>query len=181
MRRSLPALAVIALALASAPALAQEPVRLDSDAAVIAFAERGAATIATVDGVAVAGPIVVTPKPPGDIPPSLHEQIRHLKARLDNAYPDASDARKLAFIADYLDISFRRLWNAYHPDRPDPPVITARPVDARPVDRAEPVDRVRPVDPQRIRPAQVTRVTPVTRPSLVVRPGPAVRPSRPRG
>ncbi|CAN0450808.1 unnamed protein product, partial [Phaeothamnion confervicola] len=112
------------------------------------------------------------PRPPEDIPPSLHEQIRHLKARLDNAYPDASDARKLAFIADYLGISFRRLWNAYHPDRPQPPVVTARPVDTRPV------DRVRPADGVRARPAQITRVTPIARPAA----RPVARPAaRPRG
>jgi hypothetical protein len=146
-----------------------------AEAAVTAFAARDTAALAVVDGVAVAGPIMVTPRPPEDIPPSLHEQIRHLKARLDNAYPDASDARKLAFIADYLGISFRRLWNAYHPDRPRPPVITARPVDARPVD-ARPVDRARPVE--RVRPADVrVRPAPVTRPAAV---RPALRP-RPRG
>ncbi|MDZ4761840.1 MAG: hypothetical protein SGJ21_12290 [Alphaproteobacteria bacterium] len=173
MRRTHSALAVIALVLASAPALAQESPPTDDNAAVMAFAQSGAITTATPNGVAVAGPIVIAPKLPEDIPPSIHEQIRHLKARLDNAYPDVGDARKFTFIADYLDIDFRRLWNAYHPERPDRPLIEARPIDARPV------DRVRPVDPQRVRPAQITRVAP-SRPAPLVRPAPVVRPSRPR-
>lgn len=159
------------------PALAQEPAPFDADAAVVDFARRDAATLVAVDGVAVAGPVRIHPKPPEDIPPSLHEQIRLLMARLDNAYPAASDARKLHFIADYLDIDFRRLWNAYHPDRPQRPdarPADARPVDARPVDRARP-DRIRPADPQRVRPAAVTRVRPA------VRPAPTARPTRPRG
>src|SRR5690349_23284488 len=96
---SLVSLTVLALALASAPALAQESARTGDDAAVAAFAQREPATPVVLDGAALAGPIAVLPKPPADIPPSLHEQIRHLKARLDNAYPDASDARKLHFIA----------------------------------------------------------------------------------
>jgi len=175
MRRLVPALAVIAFALATAPAFAQETARTDTDAAVAAFAQRDAATAVTLDGVVLAGPVIVTPKPPADIPPSLHEQIRHLKARLDNAYPDASDERKLHFIADYLDISFRRLWNAYHPDRPDRPSVDVRPADARPIERSRPVERVRPVSPQQIRPSAITRVGPVVRPS------PAARPVRPRG
>ena len=169
------ALVAIAFTFAAAPATAQTPADVDADAAVIAFAQRDAT--ATAVDVVVAGPVRIHPKPPEDIPPSLHEQIRHLKARLDNAYPDASDARKLHFIADYLDIDFRRLWNAYHPDRPQRPdarPVDARPVDIRPVDRARP-DRVRPVDRQRIRPATVTR----TRPD--VRPTPTARPTRPRG
>jgi hypothetical protein len=165
MRRHLPALAVILAVLACPAAMAQDT---SAEAAVTAFAARDTAALAVVDGVAVAGPIVVTPRPPEDVPPSLHEQIRHLKARLDNAYPDASDARKLAFIADYLGISFRRLWNAYHPDRPKPPVIAARPVDARPVDRAKPVERVRPAD-VRVRPAPIARpaaARPTVRPAV---------------
>lgn len=182
MRRPLPALALIALALATTPALAQESLRTDGDAAVSAFAERDTVALATLDGVAVAGPVVIAPRPPEHIPPSLHEQIRLLKARLDNAYPDVGDARKLAFIADYLGISFRRLWNAYHPDRPDRPSVEARPVDALPVDRARPVDRVRPVDPQRVRPAPIARPGPViARPAPAVRPGPTVRSTRPHG
>ena len=159
MRRHLPAFAVILAVLACPAAAAQDA---STEAAVAAFAARDTSAL-VLDGVAVAGPIVLTPRPPEDIPPSLHEQIRHLKARLDNAYPDASDARKLAFIADYLGISFRRLWNAYHPDRPQPPVITARPIDARPVDGVRPVERVRPGD-IRVRPAPVAR--PAARPAV---------------
>lgn len=172
MRRLLPAVAVIAFALASTPALAQEA-RTDGDAVIAAFA-RSDATPVALDGVTLAGPVMVLPKPPVDIPPSLHEQIRHLKARLDNAYPDASDARKLHFIADYLDISFRRLWNAYHPDR-DRPNADVRPVDVKPVDRARPAD-VRPVRPVDTRPARpvVTRST-AARP-VAVRPAPVTRP-----
>jgi hypothetical protein len=174
------AAAAIAFTIAAGPALAQEAVGLDADAAVAAFSQRDIATVVTVDGVAVTGPVIIAPKPPGDIPPSLHEQIRHLKARLDNAYPDVGDARKLHFIADYLDISFRRLWNAYHPDRPDrPPVdvrpVDVRPVDARPVDRARPVERARPIDPQRVRPTAITRIGPIAKPT------PVARPVRPRG
>ena len=160
---------VIAFVLASAfstpGALAQV-----QDDVIARFAARPP-TIPVVDGVAVAGPVVLTPKRPKDIPPSLHEQVRLLKARLDNAYPDVGDARKLAFIADYLDISFRRLWNAYHPDRPDPP--TVRPTDGRPVD-ARPVD-ARPVDVRRVDRARPDLVRPA------VRPTPVVRPARPRG
>jgi hypothetical protein len=155
----------LASALSSPGAFAQA-----QDDVVARFAGRTTAA-PTVDGVAVAGPVVLVPRPPEDIPPSLHEQIRHLKARLDNAYPDASDARKLAFIADYLDISFRRLWNAYHPDRPEPPVVRpadVRRVDARPVD-VRPVD-VRPVDVRRDR-VRPDRVRPDTRPAPVARPG----------
>jgi hypothetical protein len=174
MRRLLPALAAISLALASTPSLAQEAARTDADA-IAAFARSDAAAV-TLDGVALAGPVAVLPRPPADIPPSLHEQIRHLMARLDNAYPDASDARKLHFIADYLDISFRRLWNAYHPDR-DRPNPDVRRADARPADRARPddvrPDRARPVDTRPARPV-------VARPSTVrptaVRPAPAARP-----
>lgn len=173
MRRLLPAVAVIALAFVSAPALAQEA---DGDA-IAAFA-RSDATPVALDGVTLAGPIAVLPKPPVDIPPSLHEQIRHLKARLDNAYPDASDARKLHFIADYLGVDFRRLWNAYHPDRPDrdrPNVDTRR--DTRRVD-ARPVDRTRPVDVRQARPVDARPM--VTRPTAVrpvtVRPAPTTRP-----
>jgi hypothetical protein len=174
------ALVAIAFTLAAVPALAQEPASFDADAAVATFAQRDAATVVTVDGVAVAGPVIIAPKPPGDIPPSLHEQIRHLKARLDNAYPDVGDARKLHFIADYLDISFRRLWNAYHPDRPDRPPVDVRPadvrpVDARPVERVRPTERVRPIDPQRLRPTAITRVGPIAKPT------PVTRPVRPRG
>lgn len=169
----------IAFIIAAGSALAQEPTLLDPDAAVAAFSQRTDVDV-TVDGVAVAGPVIIAPKPPGDIPPSLHEQIRHLKARLDNAYPDVGDARKLHFIADYLDISFRRLWNAYHPDRPDrPPMdvrpVDARPVDARPVERVRPVERLRPVDPQRVRPAAINRIGPIAKPT------PVARPVRPRG
>jgi hypothetical protein len=177
MRRLLPAIAVIALALASAPALAQEA-QADGDALVAAFARSGATPVA-LDGVTLAGPVRVLPKPPADIPPTLHEQIRHLMARLDNAYPDASDARKLHFIADYLGINFRRLWNAYHPDR-DRPDVDVRPADRTPTDRARPVD----VRPDRDRPDRVrpdTRpVRPVVARPTAVRPAPIVRP-KPRG
>ena len=168
--------AVLALALASAPALAQESARTGDDAALAAFAQREPATPVVVDGVTLAGPVTVLPKPPVDIPPSLHEQIRHLMARLDNAYPEASDARKLHFIADYLGIDFRRLWNAYHPDRPGRPDVTARPVDARPVDRR--IDRV---DPQRVRPTTVRPAAARPAGRVAVRPSPVTRPSRPRG
>lgn len=176
--RHLPAVAVIALAFASTltPVAAWAQETGGEDAAIATFAQREATPV-TLDGITLAGPVAVLPKPPVDIPPSLHEQIRHLKARLDNAYPDASDERKLHFIADYLNIDFRRLWNAYHPDRPQRPDVTARPVDARPIDRA---------DPQRLRPATVRPA--VTRPAsarpvgtVVVRPSPVTRPSRPRG
>jgi len=176
MRRLLPAMAVIALALASAPSLAQEPARIDGDPAIAAFAQRDA-TAVTLDGVTLAGPVSVLPKPPADIPPSLHEQIRHLKARLDNAYPDASDARKFHFIADYLDISFRRLWNAYHPDR-DRPNVDVRRTDAKPVDVRR-VDRARPVDARPTRPVDARPARPVvTRPTAV---RPAIARPKPRG
>jgi len=172
--RHLPAIAAIALALASAPARAQAAPRAGEDAAIATFTQREAAPV-ILDGAVLAGPVAVLPRPPVDIPPSLHEQIRHLKARLDNAYPDASDERKLHFIADYLDIDFRRLWNAYHPDRPDRPDVTARPVDARVV------DRTRAIDTQRLRPAAMRPAAARPAGVVAVRPSPVTRPSRPRG
>jgi hypothetical protein len=172
MRRLLPAIAVIALALASAPALAQEA-QADGDALIAAFARSNATPVA-LDGVTLAGPVTVLPKPPVDIPPTLHEQIRRLMARLDNAYPDASDARKLHFIADYLGISFRRLWNAYHPDR-DRPDVDVRRTDVKPADRARPVD-VRRVDVRPVRPVDTRPARPVVTRPTAVRPAPTVRP-----
>ena len=171
MRRLLPALAAISLALTSAPALAQEA-QADGDQLIAAFARSNAPPVA-LDGVTLAGPVRVLPKPPADVPPSLHEQIRKLKARLDNAYPDASDARKLHFIADYLGIDFRRLWNAYHPGR-DRPNTDARPTDRRPTDRARPVD-TRPDRPDRVRP-DVRPVRPIATRPAAVRPAPRARP-----
>jgi hypothetical protein len=173
------AAAIFALMLAAAPAaLSQEA----GDDVITRFAERSVAT-PVVNGVAVAGPVVLAPKPPGDIPPTTHEQVRKLMARLDNAYPDVDDARKLAFIADYLDISFRRLWNAYYGDdrtqRPDADArpADARPVDARPVDvrrtdRARPVDKPRTIDVRPVRPAPNLRPSPAVRPAVT-------RPMRP--